>query len=355
MKPLKIGMMGAWNTSSGASIHAELVGRAWVEMGHKLSVFTFYPYSYHGASITMENEDYVIPCFTTSRYEPPKLDPRPILGADFDYLVVQDHGMIPNDPLGKIFHWIKDKAKTVAVVHDGKLSEDPSFYQFEWDRIIAFDKRNLDVLKHGYPRDRIAEIAYPSFSLRRGDMKKARKKLKLPLDKKIMLMFGPAANYAVVTIPAIARTVNKKDTMLLVLTKHPLGIKTFTALKKKYPGLITLRKEAPQTDELYDYLHAADLMLFHKGSKPNVVVSSTIHQCIGSGCPTLAFRSNFCDYFGDEVVKYDSLKDFPKRLRDLLDRGPLYKKQQKALVPFLKNYDGTAVAKEFIKLFRSLK
>ena len=33
---MKIKMMSRWNTSCGVSTHAELVGRAWVEMGHKL-------------------------------------------------------------------------------------------------------------------------------------------------------------------------------------------------------------------------------------------------------------------------------------------------------------------------------
>ena len=35
---MKIKMMSRWNTSCGVSTHAELVGRAWVEMGHKLKV-----------------------------------------------------------------------------------------------------------------------------------------------------------------------------------------------------------------------------------------------------------------------------------------------------------------------------
>jgi hypothetical protein len=28
-------MMTAWNTDSGVAIHAEPVGKAWIEMGHK--------------------------------------------------------------------------------------------------------------------------------------------------------------------------------------------------------------------------------------------------------------------------------------------------------------------------------
>ena len=62
---MKIAIIGAWNTSSGAAIHAELVARALVELGHKLTVFSFYPYSFHGASFTNKDEAYVVRCFTT--------------------------------------------------------------------------------------------------------------------------------------------------------------------------------------------------------------------------------------------------------------------------------------------------
>ena len=37
---MKIGMMCLWNAANGPSIHAELVGRAWVKSGHQLKVFS---------------------------------------------------------------------------------------------------------------------------------------------------------------------------------------------------------------------------------------------------------------------------------------------------------------------------
>jgi hypothetical protein len=35
---MKIAMTSRWNIPCGVSLHAELVGRAWVEMGHDLQV-----------------------------------------------------------------------------------------------------------------------------------------------------------------------------------------------------------------------------------------------------------------------------------------------------------------------------
>ena len=87
---MKIGMMGGWNTDSGASFHAELVGRAWVEQGHDLKVFTFYDYAFHGTQITGKDEDYVTRCFTVSRSETQELDPVPFLTEKYDIFVAQD-------------------------------------------------------------------------------------------------------------------------------------------------------------------------------------------------------------------------------------------------------------------------
>ncbi len=350
---MRIGILGAWNTSSGASIHAELVGRAWVKLGHKLTVFTFYPHSYHGASLTSKDADYVRRCFTTSRYPEVSLDPVPILAGEYDYFVVQDHGMIPNDLLGKIFPRIRRRSKTIAVIHDGKLSNDPSFYQFKWDAIVAFDERYESFLRHGYPEDKIVRIPYPSLPLKRGNMRGARKRLNLPLNKKIAFMFGPAAGYGEWVLKALAKIKTLNDFVLLVVTKDKKALQIFRKAKKKH-WTIELREEAPYTDRLYEYLYASDVLIFHKESKPHAVVSSTIHQCLGSGCPILAYTSNFTDYFGPEVIKYKDSREFKTLLGDILKKGQVYKKSQEALERFLRKNDDTQIAKKFIKMFKTL-
>jgi hypothetical protein len=51
----KIAMMAAWNTDSGVAIHAEPIGKAWIQMGHDLRVFTFLKDDYHGEEITADS------------------------------------------------------------------------------------------------------------------------------------------------------------------------------------------------------------------------------------------------------------------------------------------------------------
>ncbi len=166
---MKIAMMSAWNTDSGVSIHAELIGREWIRMGHQLKVFTFFNFDFHGTTLIKEDEDYVVRCFTTSNYPNPYLDPRPILSADYEFFVVQDLGMLPMDDLAKIFHHIQKKANTITIIHDNGANPNPSFYQFDWDRIICFDHRYEAFLKNYHPPEKIQIIPFPYHPIKRGN------------------------------------------------------------------------------------------------------------------------------------------------------------------------------------------
>jgi len=190
---MKIALMGAWNTDSGASIHTEFLGRSLLELGHKLVVFTFFKESFHGTAIVGEDEDFVRRCFSLSTDPNPRLLATPFLKEDYQVFVVEDLGMLPQDHLAKIFHWIKRKAVTVHVVHDGQLKEDPSFYQFPWDALVCFDRRYYEFLRLAYPEEIIHIIPYPFHPWMSGDSEEARKELGLPKTRNIIFLFGPAS------------------------------------------------------------------------------------------------------------------------------------------------------------------
>ena len=237
---MKIAMMSAWNEDSGVSVHAELIGRAWVEMGHSLKVFSFFPADFHGTAIVNKDENYVTRCFTTSRSENPYFDPRPILEADFDIFVTQDLGMLPKDGLGKIFHHIKRKASTATVIHDRAPSDDPSFYQFDWDRIVCFDNRYKAFLEKYYPEEKISIIPFPCMPLQKGDKKAARAKLGLTHEKKILLIFGQRIREHLPLIPLIKDVAARIPCTLVVVSKKDIE------LLSGVDGLeVEIRKESP--------------------------------------------------------------------------------------------------------------
>lgn len=354
---MKIGMMGAWNTDSGASIHTELVGRNFIKLGHEITVFSFFKYSFHGTAFVSEDEDYVTRCFTVSSEKEPQLLATPFLEKDYDFFVVEDLGMLPQDHLGKIFHWIKRRAKTINVIHDGNLKEDPSFYQFDWDAVVCFDERYRDFLKLAYPEELIHIIPYPCLPWRPGDGEKSREKLGLPLNKKIILLFGPSSYYGVEKYHIIKEFEGDYPVLILVVTKHRDSLKNWRELKHKSGrDMIEIREETPSIEGLYEYLYASDLLIYNKQSKTGIVtVASTAFQCLGSGCPIVALKSSFVETLNDAVYKYENDGELRACIESVFEKDRRYAGVIKNAEKYVGENSAINVAKKFIKLFESLR
>jgi glycosyltransferase involved in cell wall biosynthesis len=346
---MNIAMMSAWNTDSGVSVHAELIGREWVKMGHRLQVFTFFESDFHGTAIVGEDEDYVVRCFTTSSCADPRLDPRPILSADYDVFVAQDLGMLPKDDLAKIFHYIKRKASTVTVIHDSGPSPDPSFYQFDWDRIVCFDYRYESFLEKYHPADKICTIPFPCHPLQRGNRQEARAKLGLPNKKKIVLIYGQRVKEHIPLLPIIKELNSHLPLLLLVVSQKDVDeLEGFEGIEME------IRKESPTLASLYEYLHASDVLILHRNPCEGVVVSSAAFQCLGSGCPIIARQSRFFETLGDVVVTYSNFREFKESLLDILNEGERYQASQTLLESFIARNSAEVVAKRYIHLFEAM-
>lgn len=354
---MKIAMMGAWNTDSGASVHAELIGRAWAEKGIDLKIFSFYRYSFHGTALTkraQDEENYVTRCFTVYGAPNEELNTVPILKSDFDVFVTQDLGMLPMKQLFSIFPEIKKKAKTVNVIHDGKLSDKPEFFRFDWDQVVCFDNRYYNFLTKAYPEGKLSIIPFPAYPLKLGNMAKARKELGLPQEKKIVLLFGAAADYAVNTLLVLDRLVEKYDVMMILVTEIEKVLTDFKRIRNKTKFELKIIEQSPDMDLLYKYLYASDCMIYNKRSMPIVVVGSTIFQCMGSGCPILARNSNFNYSFDREVIKHANHYELEENMIDVFEKGEKYKRQQRAIKDYLEDNSASPTADKFLELFESL-
>ncbi len=355
---MKIAMMGAWNTDSGASIHAELMGRAWVEKGMDLKVFTFYRHSYHGTALTKgpeEEENYVTRCFPVYGAPGAGMDAAAILEADYDIFVAQDLGMLPMDQLLDIFPEIKKKAKTVNIVHDGELSKKAEYFRFDWDHVVCFDDRYYNFLKKKYPESKLSIIQYPSYPLKLGDKEKARAELGLPRDKKIVLMFGQAARYALNTAMVLDRLSERYDIMLLLVTEGKLVLEEFNRIGPKVKFDLNIVQTSPEMDLLYRYFHASDCMIYNKPSMPIQVVGSTVFQCMGARCPIIALDSNFVYSFDREVIKYRDYYDLEENMIDVFEKGRKYREQQRAVMDYLEEKSTGPTAERFLQLFNILQ
>jgi len=306
---MHIAMMTAWNTDSGVAVHAEPLGKAWLEMGHDLTIFSHIQDDYHGEGFTREDEDYVIRCLGTQQTN--FLDPRPILTTEFDILVVQDLRMLPVENLARIFPLIKNRARTVHVVHENKLPEEPWFYQFNWDGVVYFDERQ-DFLAEVYPNAKL--IPFPCFPIRRGDQMEVRRKLELPLDKKIIYSFCHRGYEPF--LRDLPEELKGQAILLFVVPPNYQMVE-----RGRVPPWMMIREEEVLSEERFDdYLFASDATILHKFQSLYLgVVSSTGFQALGAGCPILV--PGLSDYFKpleNEVLHYHDVEDLSEQLVNLL-------------------------------------
>lgn len=347
---MRIGMMSAWNTDSGVAIHAELVGREWVRMGHELRVFTFTREDYHGDGLTREvDEPYVVRCFGTS-LKTNYLDPRPILEGSYDVFVVQDLRMLPHEGLAKIFPALRRKAKVVVhVLHENHLPEEPWFYQFDWDAVIYFDERQRFIEK---VYDRAYHIPFPCAPWRELDRGEARRRLRLPEDKMIVLVFAQRGYTPY--LPDLPDHL-LKDVVLLILAKEGEASDILEAYSRS-PSVLVREEKVLSWEDLDSYVAASDAVILHKfKSRRHAVVSSTIFQLLGTGRPFLVPKySDFFQPLGDEVLKYEDHVELGRLIAEVFTGSERVKRAIEAARRFVDDHSAHKVASRFIEVFEEL-
>ena len=343
---MKIGIMTAWNTTSGVAMHAEPIGREFKKMGHKVTIFTFKKDDYHGEGRTAPDEKYVTRCFGT-RNHTNFLDPQPFFEKDFDILLVEDLGMLPAEKLNYIIPVLKKKAKIIHVVHENRMCDHAWFYQIDWDKVVYFDHRQ-DFLKKIYPDAEY--IPFPCFPVRKGNKLAARKKLKLPLKKKIIYSFGHRGYHSYYRdLPPKL----KRNSILLHVVRSD-----YQMLEELTPKdwRIVRRMGALSTQDFDNYLFASDAVMLHKfQSREHAVVSSTVFQALGAGCPIFVPRdSDFFHTWENEVVHYRDIAALNKKLINVLGNETMKKRLKKRAEKFVEENSPQKIAKQFICLFERL-
>ncbi|MFQ6116115.1 MAG: hypothetical protein ACE5NG_18800, partial [bacterium] len=258
---------------------------------------------------------------------------------------------LPAERLLDVFPHIKKKAVTCAVVHEGKAPEDPLYYKFDWEALVCFDQRYKNYLVKSFPPEKIHMIPYPCNPLQLGDKGEARKMLGLPLNEKIVFSFGFRARDIVAVLPAL-KDVAKAYRLRYVIVANPESdIGELHNAKKEYDFIDLQVRPLPQ-QELYTYLHASDVLLTHRESsrKYSAVVSSSVCQVLGSGCPILFHESNFVENHGDEIWKYRDFNELKAKLIDLFNN----KFDLSKVKAYLEHHNSERIATEFLVLFEEL-
>jgi len=336
---MKIAVMTSWNDETGAAVHAKSLVKAWVAQGHKVTIFSFYKDEFGEDKFTGKDERYVIRCF--GQYS---LDPRPILTSEFDIFVVEDLQTLPVVQLAMIFPLIKERARTVHIVHEDKLPDEPWFYQFLWDKVVYLDERQ-EFLKDVYPD--AAYIPFPCFPVRAGNKYESRKKLGLPQDKKIIFAFcqrgySPYLRY-------LCEELKFKAVLLFVI---PPGFEMVE--KELAPSWMIVREEETLSDERFDeYLFASDAVIFHKyQNRFHRLVSAVIFQAMGAGCPIfIPQQSEYFQPLKDEVFYYSDTEDLCGKLNALFEDEMLAKRVIEAGDVYTRMRSAEKIAERYIDVF----
>jgi len=352
---MKIGMMTRWNATCGVSVHAELIGREWVRKGHKLTVFA--PSNYMRTTpVDVEDEGYVVRCYddpegraSIGYSEVRHFDSEALLEADYDFFVVQNLEILPMLNLLKVYPQIRRKAKTVLVVHEGYLPQDPNFYRFEWDAVTCFDERYQRILTQKFPGEKIHIIPYPCHPIRRGNRGEARSVLNLPLEKKIAFSYGRQRQVEYLAYLFALRKLSEKFPVQYTVVRSNGGLE----LDKDHK-FVEMRMERPPLSRLYDYLHAADVFLLPKFESPNLVVSSTVFLCMGAMTPCVVPEVSHVYNLHDEVIKYRDVADLKDKVAEVFNGGRIVEETLKAAERYVNSNSAERMAERYTSLFKSL-
>jgi hypothetical protein len=351
---MRIGLMSLWNAASGASIHAELVGREWVRAGHKLTVYS--ALRHPDARPTGQlDEPYVVRHFSVEAVKPvvraSYFDPNPLLEGDYEVFVAENVERLPTRKLLTLFPRIKVRAATVMVVHEGGPPQDPYFYRFDWDAVVCFDERYRRFLTKHFPEERVHIIPYPCHPFRPGNREEARRRLSLPLEGKIVLSYGFRPSEAVPILPTLAELAQRFRLHYLIVVNPAAYSSQLLQALTRYP-FVEVRVEALSLPRLYDYLYASDALLIHREYVPPcpAILSSTVCLALGAGTPIIHRDSRFVELHEEEVLKYRNREELKGQLTRVLEgRFDL-----EPVLAYLRERSADVVAARFIRLFESL-
>ncbi len=182
--------------------------------------------------------------------------------------------------------------------------------------------------------------------------------MRLPKDTLILFSFGrqPLVEYD--DYLWLANELGKKHKLiyLVVRSDNPSDSEVVGKTLTGGSSFCVVRFERPLIDRVYDYLHASDIHLLPKGLSTNIVVSSTVFQCLGSGTPIVIPDTRYVEGLDKEVVKYrpnnrDHLK---MQILKLIKEKHFRKATVNTAERYVRENSAQKIAEKFMNLFLSL-
>ncbi len=293
--------------------------------------------------IVREDEEYVVRCYeerdpNEMKGKEGKMDIEKILDRDVDVLLVESYASIPHKDVQRVAEILgKRGIKTYVVIHEGFRGDIRYSNLTIFEKFIVFDERYIyDLIPE--IKDKAIVIPYPCYPLNPS-------KRKFGDDHLKFFSFGrqPIEEYYPF-LKALERLKRIYDLEYLVVRSNGL-------LPYKKEWLIQERKRFKNTDEIYNYLHRADVHLIPKGYTEGVVVSSTLYQCMGALIPTIVPDTRHFEMHEDEVIKFNDIGDLVRRIVLIIEDDEYRDRVIKAAKEYVEKNSADKIAKRFIKVF----
>ncbi|WFO75830.1 glycosyltransferase family 4 protein [Desulfurococcaceae archaeon MEX13E-LK6-19] len=356
---MKIAIMGRWNATCGVSLHAELIGRKLIELGHKIVVFaptlSSADKDWHHRHIDVEDEPWVHRVFEeTDEYSYPfggKINAVEIFKEDFDVFIVEAYNRFPVEEFKKIAKRIRKRAPLILITHLGYIRDTEPLMEIEWDAIVVFDKRFIDEIIKFFGEKIVRKtviIPYPYAIIndvlpRRPDFAKG---------KILFITYGRQPIVEYLDYIRVLRKLKKKYDFVYWIIRSDGKI----PFNEKWIIQTVMR---PDIRTIYSLVMGADIHLLPKGETRAVVLSSTLNQILYAGTPTVVPDTRYFEYIqvnGDgigPVVKYPlgNTIDLYEKIVALIENDELREYVSREAKKLALKYSDEVVAKMFIELF----
>ncbi len=343
----EIGVLSRWKATCGVSMHAEMIVGEFLRMGHDVTVFaprieSANRWWHH--RILGEDEDFVVRCY--DEVDPSGgrggIDFDAVLSHDFDLFIVESYQCLPYPHVEKMVWKLREKGtKVFAVIHEGRR-EDVGYSSLNsFDAVIVFDRRYVEMLSHD-----AYVVPYPRNPVVRGNRRFGE-------DGIVLFSFGrqPVGEY-LDYVRAVDWLSKRYDVVYRV-------VRSDGPLPFDKPWLRQERRRL-SNEEVYEALHGSDIHLIPKGRTNNVVVSSTLCQCLGAMVPTVVPNTRHFEtlpeYDGFKpAVIYEDLNDLKAKLVRIIEDGEFRKNVLKAAERFVNENRKDKVAKRILEIFESVQ
>jgi glycosyltransferase involved in cell wall biosynthesis len=203
------------------------------------------------------------------------------------------------------------------------------------------------MLKEKYPEEKINIIPFPCRPVVKGNKKRARKELGIPGDKTLLFSFGKQPLFEYKDYLWLAKELEKRyDLKYLVL-------RSYGDLPPE-SDCLEVRRGTPEYEVIYKYLYASDAFLWPKVETENIVITSTVCQCLGALTPIVAPAVRHVELIDKEIVKYKDRKDLKEKVIRLIEDADFKQEVLRHAGQYVRENSAEKIAKKFILMFEDV-